>query len=364
MERIEIYGKFCRSWEGGWDENQNSPDGPKMRGISLKTYKDYCKAKKLNEPTRTDLRNMTVKIWTDVMKWRVWDKIKADKIQDEWLAYLIADSVWMSGNDYIKEVQENVGAGADGIVGKETLGKINEKDPEKLFKKLWDKREAHFNALAQEPNNEKLLKGWLNRLNSIGHGCLCNNGSDEEPEVKMSKIEKYGIFCRSWEGGWSDNPNDSGGATMKGVTIATYTNYRKAKKLPKPTKTDLRNITMAEWNEVLRWFFWDKIKADKINDEWVTYLIVDAVWMSGIKYIKDVQTELGLTADGAIGQKSLAKINDMDGKELFNKLWKQREKFLYSIAKGHNKGFLKGWMNRLKCVNYGYLCCSNGKRLS
>ncbi|MBQ3364044.1 MAG: hypothetical protein IJG42_08870 [Muribaculaceae bacterium] len=365
MERIEIYGKFCRSWEGGWDENQNSPDGPKMRGISLKTFKEYCKAKKLNEPTRTDLRNMTVSIWTDVMKWRVWDKIKADKIQDEWLAYLIADSVWMSGTDYIKEVQENVGAGADGIVGKETLGKINEKDPDKLFKKLWDKREAHFNALAQEPNNEKLLKGWLNRLNSISHGCLCNNGSDEEPEVKMSKIEKYGVFCRSWEGGWSDNPHDHGGATMKGVTIATYTNYRKAKGLPKPTKTDLRNITNTEWNEVLRWFFWDKIKADKINDEWVTYLLVDAVWMSGITYVKKVQSELGLTADGVIGQQTLAKINGMDGEKLFQKLWKQREKFLKNIAKnGHNKDFLKGWMNRLNSVHYGYLSCSNGTRIS
>ena len=45
----------------------------------------------------------------------------------------------------------------------------------------------------------------------------------------MTKIEKYGIYCRSWEGGWSNHPNDSGGATMKGVTYTTFCNYRKAK---------------------------------------------------------------------------------------------------------------------------------------
>ena len=28
------------------------------------------------------------------------------------------------------------------------------------------------------------------------------------------------------EGGWSDHPADPGGATMKGITLATYRKYR------------------------------------------------------------------------------------------------------------------------------------------
>ena len=181
----------------------------------------------------------------------------------------------------------------------------------------------------------------------------------------MERIEIYGKFCRSWEGGWDENQNSPDGPKMRGISLKTYKDYCKAKKLNEPTRTDLRNMTIKIWTDVMKWRVWDKIKADKINDEWVTYLLVDAVWMSGIKYVKDVQKELGLTADGVIGKESLAKINGMNGKELFNKLWKQREKFLNKTAqKGHNKDFLKGWMNRLKCVNYGYLCCSNGKRLS
>lgn len=176
----------------------------------------------------------------------------------------------------------------------------------------------------------------------------------------MEKIEKYGKFCRSWEGGWSNHPNDKGGATMKGVTYKTFCQYRKAKKLPTPTLTNLRRITAKEWNEVLRWGYWDKIKADKIKDEWVTYLIVDCVWMSGTKYIKRVQELLGLEADGIVGPKTLSKFNSMKGEKLFKLLWEQREKFLRSIGKGNNAVFLNGWLRRLNSVQYGSLLTNGG----
>ncbi|RVB39026.1 hypothetical protein EN902_14635, partial [Mesorhizobium sp. M7A.F.Ca.CA.001.16.1.1] len=41
------------------------------------------------------------------------------------------------------------------------------------------------------------------------------------------------------EGGWSDNPADPGGATMKGVTLASFRRYVKAD----ATKADLRAIS-------------------------------------------------------------------------------------------------------------------------
>lgn len=179
----------------------------------------------------------------------------------------------------------------------------------------------------------------------------------------MTRIEKYGTFCRSWEGGWSNHPNDKGGATMKGVTFTTFCAFRKAKGLPKPSLLDLKNISDKEWNSVLRWHTWDKARLDDINDEWVAYLIADCVWMSGAGYLKRIQRILGLKDDGIIGPKSLAKINSMKGENLFNILWKQRENFLRGIAVGGNSVFLKGWLRRLNCVRYGYLLCNGGKKL-
>ena len=362
MERIDKYSRFCRSWEGGWAKDPNNADKSQMYGLTYKSFCEYRKAKKLKAPSESDLRNITVTEWNEVMRWRVWNKIKADKIKDEFVAYLIADSVWMTGADYIKNIQELLKVEADGKIGPITLGKINDDKPETVFKKLWEQREAFLNELGQEESNKAYLNGWLNRLNSIKYGCLCNNGIPDTEE-KIEKIEKYSEYCRSWEGGWSDNPNDKGGATMRGVTYKTFCRFRKAMKRPEPTLTELRKISNAEWTEVLRWGYWDPIKADEIKDEWVTYLLADCVWMSGTGYIKNVQRQLGLKDDGVIGKKTLAKLNGMNGEELFKTLWQQREKFLKNIAKGSQKGFLSGWLRRLNCMNYGFMCCNSGKRL-
>ena len=43
------------------------------------------------------------------------------------------------------------------------------------------------------------------------------------------------------EGGWSDNPADPGGATMRGVTLANHRLFVKAD----ATKANLRNIADA-----------------------------------------------------------------------------------------------------------------------
>lgn len=180
----------------------------------------------------------------------------------------------------------------------------------------------------------------------------------------MTKIEKYGIFCRSWEGGWSNHPNDKGGATMKGVTYKVFCEFRKAKGLPKPSILDLKNISDKEWDSILRWHTWDKAHLDQINDEWVAYLLADCVWMSGAGYLKRVQSILGLKPDGIIGAVSLAKMNSMNGANLFNILWQQRKSFLQGISKGKNSVFLAGWMRRLNSIRHGSLMLNNGKILN
>jgi lysozyme family protein len=185
------------------------------------------------------------------------------------------------------------------------------------------------------------------------------------PKTKktMTRIEKYGIFCRSWEGGWSNHPNDKGGATMCGVTYATFCAYRKAKGLKTPTLLDLKNISDAEWNAILRWHTWDKLKCDEYRSEWVAYLIADAAWMSGAGYIKRIQSLFGLKADGIVGPVTLTKLNGLDQEAVFNAIWKQRKQFYNGIGKGKNSVFLKGWLRRLECVRYGYLLCNGGKKL-
>ena len=149
--------------------------------------------------------------------------------------------------------------------------------------------------------------------------------------------------------GFSNDPDDAGGATMCGITIATYKRYCKTKGKPEPTVAQLKAITLTEWLDILRTFYWGKMKADDIRNQSIANLCVDNVWGSGSGYIKQIQIVAGVTPDGIVGPKTLAAINNANQRDLFNRLVEKRRIFYMNIclSKNSNKKFLKGWMNRL-----------------
>jgi lysozyme family protein len=152
-----------------------------------------------------------------------------------------------------------------------------------------------------------------------------------------------------WEGGFANIPGDTGGATNKGVTLATYRRFFGKEKNCK----DLKEITQAEWDLIFKKGFWDRWKADEIENQSIAELLVDWVWTSGVWGIKYPQRVLGVNDDGIVGPKTLAAINDYeDQEELFNKLWNRRKKHFQDIAKGGKEKFLKGWLNRLSDFKY------------
>jgi lysozyme family protein len=60
-----------------------------------------------------------------------------------------------------------------------------------------------------------------------------------------------------YEGGWADNPKDPGGATMKGVTLATFRHRH-----PNATKADLRAISNDDLASIYREGFWKPVNGD------------------------------------------------------------------------------------------------------
>lgn len=171
----------------------------------------------------------------------------------------------------------------------------------------------------------------------------------------MAKIELLVPKILKWEGGFVNHPNDKGGATNKGITIGTYKYYQIRKGLSTPTVEDLKNISDKEWMDVLKISYWDKWKADNIDNQSIANLLVDWVWGSGVYGIKYPQQVIGVTADGIVGNKTLSAINDYPNQEeLFQKLWNRRKQHFDDIVKRDpsQKVFLKGWMNRLNDFKY------------
>ena len=166
----------------------------------------------------------------------------------------------------------------------------------------------------------------------------------------MADKNKLIPIIKKWEGGYSDNPNDRGGATNSGVTLAVYQSvYGKSK-----TKNDLKKMTNEQWNYIFTKLYWNKWKADEIKNQSIGNILVDWVWMSGYGTIKKIQSLFGLTADGIVGNKTISYINSHDQEEVFNKIWNRRKQFYESLVKNNpsQKVFLKGWMNRLNTFKF------------
>lgn len=167
----------------------------------------------------------------------------------------------------------------------------------------------------------------------------------------MANLETALKKVLGWEGGFANDPDDSGGPTMKGITIATYKEYCRRKGRPVPTVNDLKKITNAEILDLANLLYWSKIQGDKISNQSIANLCFDCVWGSGTKYIKVIQKVLGVTADGIFGPVSLKTLNEWNPQsQIFEMLWNRRSSYLASCSGAWK--YLKGWMRRLNSYTF------------
>lgn len=177
-------------------------------------------------------------------------------------------------------------------------------------------------------------------------------------------------FILRWEGGFVNDPTDRGGATNKGVTITTWRQVGYDKDGDGDIDVDdLKLLTNEDVRDrVLVPNYWNRWKADTINDQKIANILVDWVWASGSHGIKIPQRLLGVNVDGIVGPKTIEAVNFADPKSLFLAIYDERVKFINNIVersvseyekkigrkatetellKYTQKRFRKGWLNRL-----------------
>lgn len=189
----------------------------------------------------------------------------------------------------------------------------------------------------------------------------------------MANVDSLLPYILKFEGGFVNDPADAGGATNKGVTIATWRQVGYDKDGDGDIDVaDLKLLTDADVrNRVLKPAFWDRWKADRIISQGVANILVDWVWGSGKHGIVIPQRLLGVVPDGIVGEKTLAAVNAANPRQLFDAIFEARKKFLHDITnqsvaryerkigrkateaelkKHTNKRFINGWLRRLEAI--------------
>lgn len=146
------------------------------------------------------------------------------------------------------------------------------------------------------------------------------------------------------EGGFVDNPNDNGGPTNRGITIATFRRYIK----PGGTVADLKRLTEAQAVVVYKRQYWDKVSADLLP-RGVDYAIADFAVNSGpSRAAKYLQGILGVTQDGRIGPQTIEAARATDPAQLAADLCDARLAFLKRLSDWEHFG--NGWTRRVEQV--------------
>ena len=129
----------------------------------------------------------------------------------------------------------------------------------------------------------------------------------------MAQFERALAFVELWEGGWSDDPSDPGGATKYGVTWRVYKRWlaRDGQHVSNASaKARLKELTRGEAKGIYKKNYWDACRCDEMSGD-VAMVVFDIAVNQGPgragKFLQRALNRNGskLKVDGGIGPKTL-----------------------------------------------------------
>lgn len=186
----------------------------------------------------------------------------------------------------------------------------------------------------------------------------------------MADSKQLSEFVLSWESDkYTNKRSDRGGATKYGITLATWKKVGYDKNGDGVINAeDVKLLTKADYDRVFKRNFWDACWGDHIKNQSVANILVDFAYNSGVsRAIRHIQSLVGTKQDGIMGPATLSAINNYKQGQwvLFDKLKIDRIAYLNEIVKKDPKQEtnLKGWLRRVKNIEYGKLIANNGKEI-
>lgn len=176
----------------------------------------------------------------------------------------------------------------------------------------------------------------------------------------MADFNKAFQITNKSEGGYANNKADHGGETYAGIARNFWGDWDgwkavdEAKKMkPNPGEISrLLNNSPTVQSLVKSFYltnFWNPLSLSQINDQQIANNVYDCAVNSGTGYAARVlQKAAGVVADGIIGKRTLAAVNEDEPKNIYDSINAQRLDKYNKLALNPGQGqFLKSWKSRL-----------------
>lgn len=179
----------------------------------------------------------------------------------------------------------------------------------------------------------------------------------------MADFKKCLPHLFRWEGGLSDDPDDLGGLTNRGITWRFFQRHGSLLTDEPLTPDRLRALTESEAALLYEKTFWQWCHGAEINSQSVAETFFDFMINADqlrllnrhdSEAIRTVQRCLNITSDGLMGPTTLAAINGADSRTLFDAYQVQRREYYKRIAEARpaNAKFLRGWLARVDAIKF------------
>ena len=203
-----------------------------------------------------------------------------------------------------------------------------------------------------------------NTSNNTDSSSNVSDSSSESGELSPGNFDSAVDVVFLNEGGYSDDPNDPGGATNMGITHNTLNN---AYNQGIVSHNDVAKLTFNEAKEIYREMYWEPSRADEMPNPLAT-IYFDTVVLCGQygggRLLQKAMNKLGqsVVVDGNVGPQTMAALKEMlktpeDVQNLCTALCDVRQE--YHNSDPNAQYYLAGWTNRVKRMrnyanNYDY----------
>lgn len=149
------------------------------------------------------------------------------------------------------------------------------------------------------------------------------------------------------EGGEVDHPNDRGGHTNRGITLATL--QVAIRKGVVPAGTTVSRITAEQARRIYVAMYWDAVRGSELPGPLALVAFDQAVMSGPHRAIETLQKALREKADGVLGFRTLSAAQAADPRKTVIRFVAFREAHLLEIVERRpdQRVFLAGWLNRL-----------------